>query len=185
MRGLTHYRMSAPKYEQVCATGVFEDEKVELLNGAIIKMTTSPPHDNAVIMLARSLRNLVGEDRWTVREEKPVRLGRFWRPQPDVAIVRGPQSNYATRRPGRLNIALIAEVADSTYDKDAGVKLRRYESCGVPTYWIVDLNRRRVEVREMSARGLSVPVYYQEHEEVPLTLDGQIYGRVRVADLLT
>ena len=36
----------------------------------------------------------------------------------------------------------------------------------------------------MSAKGLSVPVFYQEHEEVPVVLDGQDYGRVCVRDVL-
>lgn len=184
MRGLTRYRMSAPKYEQICATGVFEDEKVELLDGAIIKMTTNPGHINAVTALVEQFLNLLARDRWTIREEKPIRLGRFWRPQPDVAIYRGPRSVYTARLPSQSEIALVAEVADTTYEKDSGIKLRRYESCGVPTYWIVDLNRRRVEVREMGSHGLSIPVLFGEHEEVPLTLDGQIYGRIRVADLL-
>jgi Uma2 family endonuclease len=184
MSRLTRYRMSASKYEQICATGVFEDEKVELLDGILIKMTTNPEHNNAVTLLARALRKLVDEDRWTVCEEKPVRLGRLWRPEPDVAIVRGPQSDYVHRLPGRMNIALIAEVADSTYAKDTGIKLIRYERCGLPTYWVVDLNRRRVEVREMGSHGLSIPIYYSEHENAPVVLDGKEYGRIRVADLL-
>jgi hypothetical protein len=36
----------------------------------------------------------------------------------------------------------------------------------------------------MSAKGLSVPVLYQEHEEIPVVLDGHDYGRVSVRDIL-
>jgi Uma2 family endonuclease len=185
MSRLTRYRMSASKYEQICATGVFEDEKVELLDGALIKMTTNPEHINAVTALVEQLLNLVGRDRWTIREEKPIRLGRFWRPQPDVAIIRGPRSVYAGKLPSSKDIVLIAEVTDTTYAKDAGIKLQRYESCGLPRYWIVDLKHRRVEVREMGPRGLTIPVFHEESDEIPLILDGRTYGRIRVADLLS
>jgi Uma2 family endonuclease len=127
---------------------------------------------------------MLPRDRWTLRDEKQVRLGRFWKPFPDINVVRGPRTDFARRTPGRHDVALIIEVSDATYPKDAGIKLRRYERCGIPLYWVVDLPRRRVEVREMSAKGLSVPVFYQEHEEIPVVLDGHDYGRVCVRDIL-
>ena len=180
----TAYRVRVSKFNRMCAAGLFEDEKVELLGGILTMMTTGPAHDNAVTSLDDQLRDLVSRDAWTVRVQMPVHLGVFWKPVPDFAVVLGPRPVYANRTPGRLDIALIVEVSDTTYATDTGKKLRHYERCGLALYWIVDLSRRRVEVREMSAKGLSVPVYFDEKDEIPVVLDGQSCGRVVVRDLL-
>jgi Uma2 family endonuclease len=95
-----------------------------------------------------------------------------------------PLLTYAHRTPRRGDIALVVEVSDTTYQKDTGKKLRGYQRAGIPTYWVVDLNRRRVEVREMTARGLAPVVLYHEQDEIPLTLDGRDYGKVPVRELL-
>ena len=147
-------------------------------------MTSSPPHDFAVLALGDELEDRLPRDRWAVREEKPVILGMFWRPMPDVAVVRGDLRTFSQKTPRRHDIALLVEVSDTTYPKDTGKKLRGYERSGVSLYWVVDLNRRRVEVREMTDKGLSLMATYQEHEELPLRLDGQDFGRIRVEKFL-
>jgi Uma2 family endonuclease len=184
MRFVTAYRVSVRKFDRMCAAGLFDDEKVELLGGILTMMASGPAHDNAVLSLRDQLLRILPNDRWTVRDDMPIGLGKFWKPLPDIAVVRGIRTDYLNRTPGRLDVALIIEISDSTYGKDTGTKLRRYERCGIPLYWVVDLPRRRVEVREMSAKGLSVPVLYQEHEEIPVVLDGQDYGQVCVRDIL-
>lgn len=184
MRTTTVYRLSVPKFDRMAAAGLFGDDRVELLDGILTMRTTGPAHDYAVTRLGELLRDLLPRDRWTVREEKPLLMGRFWKPLPDVAVVRGPALTYAHRTPGRGDLALLVEVADASYARDTGKKLRWYQRCGVPTYWVVDLNRRRVEVREMGPRGLQEFTPYLEGEEVPLILDGHGLGRVAVGDLL-
>ena len=74
-------------------------------------------------------------------------LARRWRPIPDVVILRGPKRAIGTRLARARDVALLVEVSDTTYAKDSGPKLRRYASFRIPVYWIVDLNRRIVEVR--------------------------------------
>ena len=104
-------------------------------------------------------------------------------------MLRGPDTIYGTRLARADDVALLVEVSDTTYAKDSGPKLRRYATYRIPVYWIVDLNRRIVEVRTgRSARG-SRPVMrgatlYREGDLVPVELDGQEVGRVAVSDLL-
>ena len=184
MRNPTAYRVSVPKFRRMIDAGVFEDDRVELLGGILTMMTTSPPHDNAVTALRDELIARLPQDRWTVREEKPVHLGLFWRPMPDIAVVRGDRRAFSLKTPRRHDVALIVEVSDTTYAKDTGRKLRGYERARVSTYWVVDLNRRRVEVREMTANGLSLTDTYGETESVPLRLDGPDFGAIPVAELL-
>ncbi len=186
MRHLTAYRVSVSKFDKMCAAGLFDDDRVELLNGVLTMMTSGPGHDFTVTFLRQALEALIPADRWSVREDKPLNLGLYSGSLfPDLAVVRGVHRDFSRRRrQGRLDVALIVEVSDTTYAKDVGIKLRRYERCGVPTYWIVDLNRRRVEVREMGPQGLTVPVLFQEDDAIPLVLDGQDLGRIVVKDLL-
>jgi Uma2 family endonuclease len=163
---------------------VFGDDRVELLGGILTTLEHTPPHDFTVIELVDQMRRRLPHDHFSVLDSKPLALGRFWRPRPNIAVVRGPLRNYAARYPGRLDVALLVEVSDTTYPQDAGRKLRAYERAGIPLYWVVDLARRRVEVREMSARGLAVPVLYHEQDEIPVVIDGHDYGRLPVRDLL-
>jgi Uma2 family endonuclease len=184
MKDTTAYRVSVRKFEKMIAAGVFGEDRVELLGGTLTMMTTSPPHDYAVLSLGEQLRDRLPRDRYTVREEKPVVLGLFWRPMPDIAVVRGDRRASSLRTPRRHDVALVVEVSDTTYAKDTGKKLRGYERAGVSTYWVVDLNRRRVEVREMTAQGLSLTDTHGENESVPLRLDGHDFGAIPVGELL-
>ena len=94
--------------------------------------------------------------------------------------------NTAARLPAAGDILLIVEVSDTTYAKDRGRKYRRYAAHQLPIYWIVDLNRRRVEVfRSPAGKSYGTVDVYQEGDLVPVVLDGQHLGSVAVADILT
>ena len=110
-------------------------------------------------------------------------------PVADVVILRGPDTNYATRLARADDVALLVEVADTSYAKDSGPKLRRYATFRIPVYWIVDLNRRIVEVRTRpfgkgKQAGYARCDLYREGDQIPVDLDGQEVGRVAVSDLL-
>jgi len=87
------------------------------------------------------------------------------------------------------DVALLVEASDTTYAKDSGPKLRRYAASRIPVYWIVDLDRRIVEVRtrpygEGKQAGYARCDIYREGDQIPVELDGQQVGQVAVADLL-
>jgi Uma2 family endonuclease len=178
------FKINARTFRKMAADGAFGDTKVELINGRIEMMTSGPAHDFVVTTLRDLLIDRIGREDWTVREEKPLRLGWFWRPLPDVAVVRGHRNLHRKRTPGRLDAPLLIEVSDSSHAKDAGRKLARSLRCGIPAYWIVDLGRRVVEVRDIqSARG-EVLGTYTEGQAVPLTLDGREFAPLPVAEIL-
>ena len=131
MRFVTAYRVSVRKFDRMCAAGLFDDEKVELLGGILTMMASgSGTRQCRALVAADQLLRMLPSDRWTVRDDMPVRLGTFWKPLPDIAVVRGIPTDYLNRTPGRLDIALIIEVSDTTYRKDTGVKLRGYGTAG-------------------------------------------------------
>ena len=128
-----------PQFRRMLFAGIFEDQKVELVAGKIYPITDLPPHIFAVETLHEAQSAMLGRDHWTVREEKPILIGRYWAPKPDLSVLRGNKTNYATRQPRPRDVALLVEIADTTYRRDRGRKWRRYAAVGIPIYMIVRL----------------------------------------------
>jgi Uma2 family endonuclease len=188
--GIVPYRLTVRQFEQMIDAGVFRDEDhVELLGGLLVDtMVKKDPHNFSVDALAEAFRDLLKPD-WIVREEKSVILGRFWRPEPDVAVARGPRARYRSRAPRRADLGLLAEVADASYPKDRGTKWCKYAASGVAVYWIVNLLHRQIEVdTSPSGRGKSAAyqdvTIYGADAEVPVVLEGRELGRIKVGDVL-
>jgi Uma2 family endonuclease len=188
--GLIPYRLTVRQFEKMINTGILGDEdRVELLAGLLIKkMTINDPHDFAVDQLGDTLGRILPDD-WIARQEKSVVLGRYWRPQPDIAVARGPRTRYRSRAPRARDLGLLVEVSESSYAKDRGPKWVKYAGCGVLVYWIVNITERRVGVyTSPSGRGKSA-VYrdvatYGHDEEVPVIVEGRELGRIKVSDLM-
>jgi Uma2 family endonuclease len=188
--GLVPYRLTVRQFEKMIDAGIFRSEdRVELLGGLLIKrMTVNEPHAFAVFEMAERFRDLL-KPAWAIREEKPTVLGRRWRPQPDIAVARGPSDRYRRRSPRAHDLGLVAEVADSTYPKDRGTNWAKYAACGIPVYWIVNIPERRIEVyssptgRGTAARYRDCTVYGPD-QEVPVVIDGQELGRIKVSDIV-
>jgi Uma2 family endonuclease len=182
------FRMTPRQFRKAAEAGAFGESKVELLDGIVCRMTTNPPHLIAVHNLFDALRQLAPPPGWFVAMECSVALGR-WLPVPDIAALRGPRHVYASRLPKASDVALLVEVSDTTYAKDRGPKYRKYATHRIPVYWVVDLNRRLVEVHtEPAGRGKSASyracAVYHEPDQVPVVLDGREAGRIPVPDIL-
>ena len=124
-----------------------------------------------------------------VREEKSLKLGRYWRPEPDLIIVRGQPRDYSKRTPTGADLAMVLEVVNTSYAKDRGILWRRYAASRIATYWIVNLPKGQVEVHTRpSGRGNAAQyldcVIYGKEDAVPLMIEGVEVGRVPVRDLL-
>ena len=159
------------------------------MGGILVEqMTKGTPHDYSLGVLGDHLRALlVGE--WIVREDKSLRLGPRSRPEPDLAVVAGPLSLYKQRDPIARDVAMIAEVAESSYPYDRGRKWRRYASAGIPIYWIVNLSKRQVEVfREPTGASAQAAngqtEIFGEDDAIPVVIAGLEVGRVNVRDIL-
>jgi Uma2 family endonuclease len=187
------YHFDIRQFHRMLAAGIFDDQKVELVGGVIYAMTDLPPHTFAVGRLHEAIRVVLPRDRWTIREEKPVLIGRYWAPKPDIAVLRGSDANYASRHPRPRDVALLIEVSDTTYDRDRGRKWRRYAAAGIAVYMIVRLKGpdTLIEVwtgptgRGGAARYTDVVRYSaRAGESVPVELDGGVHGQVAVVDLV-
>lgn len=130
------------EYDQLIALGRFVDERIELLDGALVPMSPiGPPHSSTVQRLNELLvLRLAG--RASIRIQSPFAAGVLSEPEPDLAVV--PLGSYDQEHPDQAY--LIIEVAESSLSVDRGRKARIYAASGVPEYWIVDLAGRRLEM---------------------------------------
>jgi len=142
---LHHHRWTRGQFEKMVEVGlVGADDALELLDGHIVEMSPRESrHSSVVEAVAESLRAAFGEG-YRAREEKPLDLGEWSRPEPDVAVVRGRRWDHLEAHP--TSAALVVEVAETSLAKDRGVKHAIYARAGIPEYWIVNLPDRAVEV---------------------------------------
>jgi Uma2 family endonuclease len=186
--GLVPYRLTVQQFLKMKAANVFDEDRVELLGGTLYPLTADAPHAFSVSGLGELIRRRLPTD-WTVWEDKGVHLDRFWLPRPNIAVLKVPLMTFACRLPQPQDIALLVEIADTTYPRDSGIKLRQYAHARVPEYWIVHLEHRQVEVyRDPHGRGgkakyRSVEIY-RDDVEIPIVLDGQDLGRLAVREFL-
>jgi len=184
------YRLTVKQFLAMIDAGIFpHDAHVELLGGILIEMMVKgDPHDYALDAIAQELRRLTPEG-WLLREDKSLQLGLRSRPEPDVAVVRGPRRKYHQRTPQARETALVVEVSSSTYAYDRGEKWRAYAWARIPIYWIVNLDQNQIEVyTEPTGRGKKA--LYRSSQtfpidsEIPVVIDGQDMGRIIVKDIL-
>ncbi len=157
------------------------------LGGIPFVMSENPPHILASIRLFAALSALAFSPRWVVNKEHRLELGQCL-PLPVPVVLRGPDATYGSRWARATDVAVLVEIADSSYARDSEVKPRRYTSFGIPVYWILDLNRRLVEVRTLPSgkgkhAGFGRCGVYQESDHVPVTLDGHSVGSMAAAGL--
>ena len=164
--------------------GVFiEDGRFELLDGEIVpKMSKNPPHSIVTRKLDRRLIRLTA-DGWHVRNQEPVTLSTS-EPEPDLAVVRGTEDDYAGGHPQPADIALLIEVADNSVRQDRR-KRRIYAAAAVREYWIVNIPAGVFErYTEPAGDRYAVEEIFHPGDAVPVTIDGTVVGTVPVAELL-
>ena len=180
-------RWSIAEFDRMVAGGLIrEGDGTHLWDGEILgPMAENQPRVNAVANLQQVLLSRLPAADWTVNQGHPLELAPGFLPQPDIAVLRGPRSLYRRRRPIPADVALLIEVADSTYADDAGPYLRAYAMAGIPRYWIVNVQARRIEafdapevLRYGRLRDFNLG------EMAALILDDVEYGAVGVVEVL-
>jgi Uma2 family endonuclease len=149
---LINAKWSLTDYHQMIRSGLLDDRSVELINGEIIEMSPEGvAHSFYCRGTAKYLRSLLG-DRAEVSEAHPITLPNNSEPEPDIAIVRTPDTLYQTRHPFPADIFWLIEIADSTLIKDLGVKRDLYALAGIPEYWVMNLQTSELVVfRDLNA----------------------------------
>jgi Uma2 family endonuclease len=179
------YRVNVHEYERMVAAGALEDERIELIDGYMVKkMPKNPPDSWSTKVLLKTLERLLSPG-WTWRLEQPVRIPAYNEPEPDIAIVRGSDDDYKHRTPAPVDVGLLVEVSESNLDRDQGEKLSAYATGNIPVYWIVNLVDSQVEVYTGPCpEGYRSRQVFNPGQTVPVVIDGIEVGRIAVADIL-
>src|SRR4051794_22099923 len=171
--------LSLENYHRLVEAGGFDGERVELLDGLLVRMSPkSERHEAAVEFLLDWLMKHVDLSRYVVGCQRALTIGTS-EPEPDLVV-----RERDTPRPYHPSSAvLVIELAASWLPVDLAVKAPLYASAGIAESSVLDLDGRRAIVhREPTAEG------YRQRLEIPA--DGQLVSTVlslpplRVTDAL-
>ena len=121
------------------------DERVELVDGEIIKLNPGKRHVGCSIR-ATALFTKVSADRACVSIQNPVVIDLHNEPKPDIVVLKFRDDFYAGIEPSPEHALLVVEISDTTLRMDRERKLPKYAKNGVPEYWIEDLNANLLHV---------------------------------------
>lgn len=183
---LSRRRFDVDEYHEMARAGILTpDDRVELIDGEIVQMTSiGSRHAACVDILARTFVLALRESAH-VRVQNPVRLDRFSEPEPDVALLRSRADSYAGAHPTPADVLLLIEVADASLPFDQRIKVALYAAAGIPEVWIVDLVSDVLEIyRDPRAEGyareervVSGPVAVEALPDLELELAAILPGR--------
>jgi Uma2 family endonuclease len=122
--------------------------KFELVDGVVVHVSPAyHPHSRFQSEVYFQLRMAFGQENpkgWTPLVELTVRLNGFTVREPDIAVVRDPVGKTGPGTPDE--VLMLVEIAYSTLTTDLNHKRLNYAKAGVPHYWVVDVEGRKVHV---------------------------------------
>ena len=135
-------RWTVKEYHKLGTAGLLR-ERTELIEGVIYEMMTiNPPHTMSIQLAARALQQAYGTA-YHVRMQQPLHLGPRSEPIPDLAVVPGDVRDYVVHP---TTAELVVEISDTTLWYDRRRKGSLFAKAGIADYWIVNLNKMRLEV---------------------------------------
>jgi Putative restriction endonuclease len=180
--------ITVDQYHEMIRAGIIPDgSPIELIDGILMwkdrscgggkPMGHDPRHALLVMRVLQLLQQFVPGLGCHLRTQLPVALTDVNEPEPDIAVIHGTVEDFATRHPGPADVMMVIEIADTSLRRDRTTKQRLYAKAGIPTYWIVNLQKNQIEVyeqpdpaRELYAKstvhksGETLMLRLQEHE---------------------
>lgn len=139
--GKTRFTMA--EFLRMIETGAFDDMKIELIEGELVRMP--PPgnrHASRQALVLIRLSAIVPEER--LSGEVGIDLGNDTLLGCDTAILRAAVAENRMLLPA--DVLLAVEVAESTLAHDTGMKRFAYAAADIPHYWVIDGERAVVHV---------------------------------------
>jgi Uma2 family endonuclease len=138
-------KWSIEQYHRMIEAGILHGRQVELLAGEIVEMSPETPiHYSTAKRGAKYLEELlIGKA--DVRFNGPITLADS-EPEPDIAIVRLPESAYYQRHPAPEDIFWIIEVAQTSLSNDLNIKTSIYAAARIQEYWVLNLSAKQLVV---------------------------------------
>ena len=174
---------SVDEFHRMAEAGVFgEDDRLELLDGEIVRMTPIGSHHAGCVNRLNSLLNTAVGPHAVVSVQNPLVCGDRTQLQPDLAILKPRADFYSRAHPRPQDVYALIEVADSSIGYDQGVKMVAYAMAGIPALLIINLGAREVGVYRTPVSGT-----FRQHDVLRsddmLQVPGVAAAKMRVGDL--
>ncbi len=158
MADVERRQFTVAEFVRMGEVGIFsEHERVELLEGEIIRMNPLGPRHVAVVNQLHDLFHRLLGDTAIVSMHTPVVLDEHSRPLPDLALLRPRSDGYGSALLRVADVLLLVEVAETKRQYETVRKPRAYARAGIAEVWVVvldrDRGRDRIEVFADRARS--------------------------------
>ena len=158
-------KWSVDDYHRMVEAGILHGRHLELLAGEIVERSPETPiHYTTAKLGAKYLEELLS-GKADVRFNGPITLSDS-EPEPDIAIVRLPESSYNDRHPAPQDIFWIVEVAQTSLKKDLEIKAVIYATAEIQEYWVLSLSAKQMIVFRNPQNGKYVEEYTIEQGTV-------------------
>lgn len=141
-------RWTRAECEALASTGMWNADKLELIEGDLIDRMKKRPHVTTMILVMKWLVEVFGA--LYIIPEAPIDVAPednpTNEPEPDLAVLARPCTFYKASNPEPSDIRSVVEISDTTLAFDKGVKARLYARAGIVEYWVVDIVGQRVLV---------------------------------------
>ena len=149
-------RFTCVEFQRMLDSGIFADQRFELIDGELIdKMGQNPPHAGTIQLVLEWLISLFGPA--LVRGQLPLNAAVQDQernvPEPDIAVLVEKKPDFIRRHPRGNELLLVVEVAETSLLRDLTTKRDLYARAEVPEYWVIDLNCRSIIVHRSPAAG--------------------------------
>ncbi len=139
------YRWTVEAFYQACEAGVFDEARVQLLDGEIIEMPAMKnQHALGIDFTRLALEAAFGPNCW-VRVQMSLDLKPWSVPDPDLLVVPGSSRSWVGKDNPTGGL-LVVEVPETTLWTDRNRKAPIYAAAGIQDYWILNLVDRQLEV---------------------------------------
>ncbi len=164
----TLVRWTVGDYHEMISANILANRKCELIDGEIIEVSPELPQHYTTVKRGTSYLTSLLQDKADVRFNGPVTLGSS-EPEPDIAIVKLPDSQYTLHHPYPEDIYWLIEVANTSFDYDISTKKKIYAEAKIPEYWVINLNTAELIVfREPSKNNYAIKIFWDSDIITPL-----------------
>ncbi len=163
-------RWTRAECDRLEAAGIFDQQRVELIEGElIVKMSKNRPHVGVAALLTAWLIQVFGARRVNAEasidvapEDNPTN-----EPVPDLIVVKREYSEtrFWSAQPQPRDLDLVVEIADTSLAFDLTVKAALYARAAIADYWVLDvLGRRLIVHRDPQGDHYGSVTAYSEQE---------------------
>ena len=147
-----------------------EGERVELVDGLLVEMSPEGPAHRWLALELTTFLARTYPDPYRVGSQSTLHLDELNLREPDVSVV-------SATSPDRWSVSdeipLLIEISDTSLRRDLGPKALDHARFGIPAYWVIDLQGRRLVAHSQpSPDGYGVVRAHGERETVRLPRTG-------------